>query len=701
MVSMLPESKSSAWISQVALSIMMAIVIVMPVLVIPAFDNFFLTSKNIFLSVAALIIMALFWVASWYRKYISLTLNSLIPAVLAFGVSVILSIFFTGVYPVENLLGMGGMYLAAIIVVVLGGSLLSTKSTQSLVWAFAAAGTILAATTLAQVSLGLPARFLSLFLPIQLESNPALNLAGSTLIAFEALLVFLATVVTWAVTRKSTAWWVVLSTVVMILGLAVTGWQIMPGQAGQPVTLPLAANWSIAIDVLRNPRAALIGVGTDSFEVAFNQFKPASLNSGTLAGVRFIQGTNTPLTLWITTGLLGLATWVWFAVQVFRTSRKSSPQHWPFMAAALVAIGCLILWPSSPLIITLLAVALAAFIANSREREARIHALTVSIVDHHQALQSHHRQNQISLAVLVGIGLLIVAISGFGITRAAIASYYSLQALIAAQQNDAVRTYTYQQKATQFNPYMDSYRSRYAQTNIQIAAALANKSDITENERTQVSQLIQQAIREARAATFINPGDSVNWQVLAQIYRQLIGVANDAEQWTVSAYTQAIVVAPTDPYLRFELGGVFYSQNQDNQAVNLFQQAIQLKPDYANAYYNLGNVLQKLNLLADAKSVYEQLLTIMPADSPDREKIMAEIQSLTAAIEATASAKPSSTRPAASPNPVNQEASRSALTDDLSILNETVNADQQDTVNPGNNQVPVDQTTPLQNSDLR
>src|SRR5690606_17790613 len=68
----------------------------------------------------------------------------------------------------------------------------------------------------------------------------------------------------------------------------------------------------------------------------------------------------------------------------------------------------------------------------------------------------------------------------------------------AILDNDAVSAYQQQQAAVKLNPNLDQHRRRYAATNMLIAIAISNKVDMSESDQQQVTQLIQQAIREAR-----------------------------------------------------------------------------------------------------------------------------------------------------------------------------------------------------------
>lgn len=172
-------------------------------------------------------------------------------------------------------------------------------------------------------------------------------------------------------------------------------------------------------------------------------------------------------------------------------------------------------------------------------------------------------------------------------------------------------------------------------TNLLIAIALSNKVDATEQNQQQVGELLQQAIREAQAATMLDPGDTNNWITLATIYENMIGATDEAPEWAVQAYVRAIETNPMDPNLRIALGGIFLGQEQFGQAAGIFEQAINIKPDYANSYYNLANALKQLNQLEQAKAAYQQVLALIDPNTDDYTQVALELEELEELIAQT------------------------------------------------------------------
>ena len=202
--------------------------------------------------------------------------------------------------------------------------------------------------------------------------------------------------------------------------------------------------------------------------------------------------------------------------------------------------------------------------------------------------------------------------------------------MIAAQQNRGLQTYNLQQKAIQRNPFNDNYRISFSQTNFALANSIANQGEeeLTDQDKQNIQQLISQSVASAKNAIAINRQNSTNWQNLAGIYRNLLNYAQNAGQWTISAYQGAINTFPTNPQLRLQLGSLYYSTGNYDQAIRHFNKAIDLKPDWANGYYNLSHAYQQKEDWVPAFLNMQQVLALVERDSDDYQKVQEELAAL-------------------------------------------------------------------------
>ena len=92
---------------------------------------------------------------------------------------------------------------------------------------------------------------------------------------------------------------------IIFIGLSLSAYSVLPlNKTTAPKLLSLSHSWSIAIDTLKtNP---LIGVGPTNYLASFNKVRPMTFNSTVDWGVKYIVSRNTPLTMMVEVGLLGI-----------------------------------------------------------------------------------------------------------------------------------------------------------------------------------------------------------------------------------------------------------------------------------------------------------------------------------------------------------------------------------------------------------
>jgi len=389
------------------------------------------------------------------------------------------------------------------------------------------------------------------------------------------------------------------------------------------ILLSQGTAWAVAVEGLKTSRFALFGLGPGQFLNAFTAFKPLGFNSSENWNLAFTSSSNWYFQLLTEVGLVGLAVYIFLTVIILKSALKTLRNEKPSVTDLSIYLSLIIIIITQiflPLNLFLMAVffILLALVG------------TKDIYTEGSQTRSAVEFNLQPLGKLAGLvfvlPLIILLIVSFFAGKIALANRYFLQSLIATNQNDGVKTYNLQIKAIQIDPASLTYRIAYSQTNLALANSLATKTDLTDNDRSTITQLVQQSIREAKAAVAIDPRNVSAWENLATIYRNLVNFAEGADQWTVSAYQQAIQLDPLNPNLRIDFGGFYYSLKNFDQAITLFAQAVNLKPDLANAHYNLANALREKGNYVDAKSQYEVAQTLVKIDSPDYQKVTVELE---------------------------------------------------------------------------
>jgi Tfp pilus assembly protein PilF len=384
----------------------------------------------------------------------------------------------------------------------------------------------------------------------------------------------------------------------LILALAIvkiqkTGW----------VVLDASSSWVIAVESFkRNP---ITGIGIGNFSTAFNLYRPASYNTTKYWTSGFNMSINGWLQLWTELGIVGL---VLIILTILLVVRQKKDANWVRLMLMLLAflflpVNLMIWW-------------LLMWLLVSYDLETKKAGLVLRV-----------GESGINAMPWIVAVVLVAAMgwSGFNLGKVVAADYYYRLSLVAASKNDGGTTYNQQIKAIGINPLVSEYRRVYAQTNLALAVSLLSNKDITDADKEKASVLIQQSVREGKAAVSLDQMDVANWTNLAQIYRQIIGVVDGSADWSYQAYQQAVVLDPTNPSLDLDMGGLLYAAGRYEEADRLFEQTVTNKPDFANGWYNWAYNAKQMNRLADAVQRLNQAVTLVPVTSADYEKANGEL----------------------------------------------------------------------------
>jgi tetratricopeptide (TPR) repeat protein len=386
------------------------------------------------------------------------------------------------------------------------------------------------------------------------------------------------------------------SSTVIIFGAVLLGINLMPEKTQTPILPTMQTSWEITVEALK--ASPIWGVGPGNYLTAFNLYRPVAYNQTELWNVRFSSANNFYFTLITELGLVGLAAMAILLVSIYRKLRLDLKlKSWEEVSVA-VLIFLFAVFPSAPATIFLSMMLLAVF-SGSEEKTMTISTNKVP-----------------TIIVTIPVFAAIIALGIFG-TKAVAAEITYKKSLDAISMNDAKTTYDLMTKATQQNKYVDRYHASLAQIDMALATSIASQKELSDADRSTVTQLIQQAITQGKATVTLNQGRSGNWEVLAQIYRSIMSFATGADQFALEAYTQAVALDPINPNLRISLGGVYYALGDYDNAVDSFKFATLAKPDLANAHYNLAIAYREKKNYDAAITEMNTVINLVDKDSSD------------------------------------------------------------------------------------
>lgn len=427
---------------------------------------------------------------------------------------------------------------------------------------------------------------------------------------------------------KTISFFYTITTLLILSGLTIVIFQLFTN--AKPILLPFSTTWAIAIDSFKNWRLFLFGVGPSSFLSAFSQFRPIDFNLTGLWAIRFVYSSDFYLHLLTTVGILGLAAFAWIIVSIIkiqtRLTANEKADNLLFFIPLIAIFAVMVFTFQNFCLLFIFYLLLAVFSINLPIKKEFSESSKIA-----------------AWSIFIPVTFIILA-SFYFIGRAYAADIFLKKSLLAKANGNGNLTYNYQIKAISLNPFNDSYRLNYSQTNLALAYSLVQKNNISDQDRQTITILVQQAIREAKTAVTLNKDKVTNWENLSSIYRQLINFAEGSDQWAITSLNQAIKLDPISPSLRLTLGGVYYALGNFDEAIRLFQQTIELKPNFANGYYNLAAAYREKGDLQKAKDNMDIVLGLIPASSSDYDTAFKEATDLAKKLsitkEASKSAEP-------------------------------------------------------------
>lgn len=393
------------------------------------------------------------------------------------------------------------------------------------------------------------------------------------------------------------------------------------------IQLPFIFSWKISAGVFRD--SPILGTGPATYLYDFTKYKPLELNRTELWDKRISSAHNAYLESLAETGGAGLILLVLIAISFIFTAIKYKDDS-GFGAAGITFFILMALSPMSILVGASGFLIAALFISGLKERNSQVRLMEVR-------LGTESGVHPL-LPVIIFIPVLsLILACGYFTGKLTLGEYYHRLALNFASAQNPLFAYNHLILAEKANPQVDLYRVELAQTSLALANAIASQKgpteaspsgSLTEADKNNIQQLLQQAIAEGRNATVLSPKSAQNWEVLANIYKQISGVAKNATAFSLDAYGRAIENDPLNPALRVAAGNVYYQAKNYDMAVRFFDDAVSIKPDFPNGLYNLALALRDKGNTSDAITVAERLVSNLQ-DKPESEdyKVAAELLS--------------------------------------------------------------------------
>jgi len=372
----------------------------------------------------------------------------------------------------------------------------------------------------------------------------------------------------------------------------------------------------------------VIGSGPGTFMYNFAKFKDSAFNQGDLWNIRFEWGSSKALTLLATTGILGtlaflalIGFFIFYGI-IFLFKRKEIEDLnfvWSlgmgvFVSFLALSIGYF-LYQSNTTLDFAYFLLMASFVALvfPGKKEVELKPSSLAALGFTFA---------ITIVFVFGLGLFILE----GQRYASSANYLKGLALWQEGRFDAALVEI--EKAVSISPGVDLFWRNLSQLYLQNIDIVANRGDLTEEEKRQAVQLsINRAVNAGKASSDVNPANVINWSSRGNVYQNMIGTVGGTKDWAVESYKEAMALDPANPFYPTQAGVSILKyvallpeeQNQEREellaeAEYFFNKAIDVKSDYAPAHFQLSRVYSAQQKQDEMIASLEKAKQLAPRD---------------------------------------------------------------------------------------
>lgn len=643
------KKESLQYVSYASIIIVAATLFLFPIFFLTNTTEIFLFPKQLLVTFATILLLVLFAARTIIEGKITIKSSPFNLPALLFGIILIASsLFSANMY--DSLL----QSVPVVMLLLLYFTVMNTLETKQN-WRVAVFALLTGAGVSALVTV---VHFLKLYIfPFAVTQNQYFNTFGSSVqqLLYMAPLLVLSLVYLVKQSKKARVDYAfgvyAFAAVTMAIGAVVIIFQII-SLPQKPIILPFIYGFQIALSTLSQEANRLIqtflfGSGYGTFATDFTRFKPVTFNGEQdLWSLIFSYSSTYFLELVATAGILGALSFLFLAVKVVKTRTTQTSGVY---VAVIIAFLLAFVLPFSYVTLFGLFMLLSLYASHLYVvKHPSVYEFTLSLIAWKQSLMNfsapsddmqHEPQARVEkkesryLPYAFTVVLLTIAgLVGFYSVKLMLAETKFRDSLTQESLQSGQATYELQRDAIQTFPYKSDYYRVFSQINLALANSLlsnlpANSSPSAQTQSTVLS-LLQQSINSGRAAAQLSPTVDSNWVQLGSVYRNLIGVGQNAENFAVASLQQAIALDPYNPNLYIQLGGIYYQLGLYEQAQNQFQVAVNLKPDLANARYNLGHALEAKGDLQNAYTQYQAVAQLIKDNPENLKQINNEIEAL-------------------------------------------------------------------------
>lgn len=380
-------------------------------------------------------------------------------------------------------------------------------------------------------------------------------------------------------------------------------------------------SWEATGEILKSTisQFTLSGPGLNRFSTQWQLFRP-DVNMSEFWAMNFDFGIGFIPTMFIETGVLGIIGWSVFLLPIlyvgFRTlSVRTSDYSIRYMVISSFLVT-LFLWLSN-IVYTPSSVMFA------------ISFFFTGLFLASAALAGVGSRTTVSFAGNKKVGTVVTVVSVCVIVASLGIAYMLLQSarstIYFQKANNAIVVEGSIEKAENFIFQAidiapnDIYYRMIADLSIarikNLLEAAANRSEVTDAEKTEFQNALQNAVQAAQLANGYDAQNFQNKAIAGQVYETIVPVQIEgAYEMAKKLYEEAVVLSPRNPALFLALARVEASRGAVVEAENYIQKALELKWNYPDAIFLQSQIDVSKGNIPVAIQAVQQIATLTPND---------------------------------------------------------------------------------------
>ncbi len=377
------------------------------------------------------------------------------------------------------------------------------------------------------------------------------------------------------------------------------------------VSPSLVSTMSVTKSVIaHNP---IFGIGPNRFGDAWALYKPTQINGSQFWDFSFNSGFGLIPTFVATTGIIGLLAWLaFFAIFIFsgvkwlffsiKNNINLETMSFFFLSLYLFVSSFFYFTGSVIFLLSMIFAGVFIGLVSSSRKDGEI---SISFLN-------DHRKTFIFMLALI-IVMIVTAALGFKYIQRFLSIPYFTKTLSASKIEDAELNI---KKALALNPN-DLYFRAYSQVYLLKLNSIISKnsSDLSEADKAELQNSLDQAINGAQVAINYNPKNYLNYQALGSVFQTagVIGV-KDGYPKALETFQKASELNPANPRIKLILMNVSIALEKKKDAKEYANTALTLKPDYIEALVAMSQILKTEGNTAEAVSYAQKALALSPGN---------------------------------------------------------------------------------------